>query len=101
MDEASVNVATGYRSYEHFLKWTNVVEIMNGQSQGANCTLNLLCGLECVLYANTVPGGADTIDFLNFWSEVMEYATPNGLPVLENGDIIVYDDSSIHRYDDG
>ena len=31
----------------------------------------------------------------------MEYATPSGLPVLENCDIIVYDDSAIHRYDDG
>ena len=66
LDEASVNVATGYRSNEHFLKGTNAVEIMNGQSQGANCTLNLLCGLKCVLYANTVPGGAETIDFFIF-----------------------------------
>ena len=55
LDEAGINVATGYRSYGHFLKGTNAVEIMNGQSQIANCTLNLLCGLEGVLYANTVP----------------------------------------------
>ena len=74
---------------------------MKGQSQGANYTLNLLCGLEGVLYANTVAGGADTTDFLNFWREAVEYATPNGLPVLENGDIIVYDNAAIHRHDGG
>ena len=50
---------------------------MNGQSQEANYTLNLLCGREGFLYANTVPSGADTIDFLNFWSEAVDYVKLN------------------------
>ena len=100
-DGTGVNVTTGHKSYGHSLKGTNAVEIMNGQSQGANYTLNLLCGLEGVLYANTIAGGANTINFVNFWSEAVEYATPNGLPILENGDIIVYDNAAIHRYDGG
>jgi hypothetical protein len=100
-DEAGVNVATGHRSYGHSLKGTNAVEILNGQSKGANYTLNLLCGLEGVLYANTVFGGADTYDFLNFWSEAVEYTTPSGLPVLDNGDVIVYDNAAIHRFEGG
>ena len=95
------NVATGHRSYGHSLKGTNAVEILNGQSKGVNYTLNLLCGLEGVLYANTVFGGADTYDFLNFWSEAVEYTTPSGLPVLDNGDVIVYDNAAIHRFEGG
>ncbi len=100
-DEAGVNVAVGHKSYGHSLKGTNAVEILSGQSKGANYTLNLLCGVEGVLYANTVFGGADTVDFLNFWSEAVEYTTPSGLPVLDNGDVIVYDNAAIHRYDGG
>ena len=100
-DEASVNVSTGNTFYRHSFKGTNAVEILSGQARGSNYTLNLLCGLEGVLYANTVLGGADTIDFLNFWNEAVECTTPNGLPVLENGDIIVCDNAAIHRYDGG
>ena len=53
-DEAGVNVDTGDSSYGHSLKRNNAVEILNGQSKGPNYTLNLLCGIEGVLYANTV-----------------------------------------------
>jgi hypothetical protein len=42
-----------------------------------------------------------TYDFLNFWSEAVEYTTPSGLPVLDNGDVIVYDNAAIHRFEGG
>lgn len=100
-DEAGVNVASGHRTYGHSLKGTNAVEILSGQSKGANYTVNLLCGLEGVLYANTVCGGADTNDFLNFWNEAVEYTTTSGWPVLDNGGVVVYDNAAIHRFEGG
>lgn len=54
-----------------------------------------------MLYANTIVGGADTVDFLNFWGEAVENTTSSGLPVLENGDVVVYDNAAIHRHNGG
>ena len=48
-DEAGVNVSTGHRFYGRSLKGINAVEILNGNSNGSNYTLNLLCELEGVL----------------------------------------------------
>ena len=78
---------------------TPAVEIIAGSAKGANYTLNVLCGLEGILYVNTVAGGANTIVFLNFWGEAINRTTPSGLPVLDNGDVFVYDNAQIHRHD--
>lgn len=100
-DEAGVNVGVGNPTYGHSLIGTPAVEILAGNTKGANYTLNLLCGLDGVLYANTIAGGANTIDFLNFWGEAIDHTAPSGLPVLDNGDVFVYDNAQTHRHDAG
>lgn len=72
-DEAGVNVGDGNPTYGHSLMGTLAIEIIPGNTKGANYTLNLLCGLDGVFYANTVQGAANTIDFLNFWGEAIGY----------------------------
>lgn len=66
-----------------------------------NATLNLLIGLEGVLYANTEDGATDTLTFLNFWGEAGENRMLNGRPILQYGDILVLDNCATHHYDGG
>lgn len=53
------------------------------------------------MYANTLEGGANTVDFLNLWGEAIDQTVPSGAPVLENGDVFVYDNTQTHRHDGG
>ena len=55
-----------------------------------NTTVNLMCSLTGVDYANTVPGSADTVDFLRFFEEAyMSINIRTARPVLEPGSVIV------------
>lgn len=66
-----------------------------------NVTLNLLIGLQGVLYANTEDGATDTATFLNFWGEAAANMMPNGRPILEYGDLILMDNCATHHYAGG
>ena len=59
-DEAGVHTGTGNPVYGNSLRGEAAVEVISGNKKGANVTLNLLCGLEGVLYANTVEGASDS-----------------------------------------
>ena len=63
-DEAGVHTGTGNPVYGNSLRGEAAVEVISGNKKGANVTLNLLCGLEGVLYANTVEGASDSTIFL-------------------------------------
>ena len=64
-----------------------------------NATLNLLLGLEGVLYANTEDGATDTLTSFNFRGEVGENRMPSGRPILQYGNILVLDNCPTHHYD--
>ena len=72
-----------------------------GSHKGANFTLRLLCGLEGVLYANTVEGASDSTEFLNFFGEAGQLTTANGNPAIEFGDYIILDNCATHRFQTG
>ena len=77
-DEAGIHCGIGNPVYGNSLKGTPAIEVTRGNLKGANVTLNLLCGLEGVLYANTVDGASDSINFLNFFGEAGQVSTSNG-----------------------
>ena len=97
-DEAGVHTGTGNPVYGNSLRGEAAVEVISGNKKGANVTLNLLCGLEGVLYANTVEGASDSTNFLNFNFLV---TTPLGNPAIEFGDYIILDNCPTHRYETG
>ena len=53
-NEAGFHRGIGRPVYGNSLKGTPAIEVIYGNNKGANITLSLLCGLEGVLYANTV-----------------------------------------------
>ena len=95
-DEMGVNLNDCNKRYGHSLKNTPCIEV-GGFSKSQNITLNFLGGLEGVMYANTVTGASDTIEFLNFFAEASRSFQPNGNPVLMAGDIIVLDNCPTHH----
>ena len=86
--------------YGHSVKGQPCIEIMRN-TQTPNVTLNLLCGLNGVMYANTLNGASNTLEFLNFFHEASQFTQPDGNPSLEYGDIIVVDNVALHRFDGG
>lgn len=86
--------------YGHSVKGQPCVKIMRN-SQTPNVTLNLLCGLNGVMYANTLNGASNTFEFLNFFHKASQFTQPDGNPILEYGDFIVVDNVALHRFDGG
>ena len=84
-DEAGFHCGIGRSVYGNSLKGTPAIEVIYGNTKGANITLSLLCGLEGVLYASTVEGASDSMKFLNFFEEAGQVNTANGNPAIELG----------------
>ena len=97
-DEAGVHTGSGNPVYGNSLKGQPAVEVIPGNHK---VTLNLLCGLEGVLHANTVDGALDSTKFLNFFGEAGQATTELGSPVIEFGDYIILYNCSTHRYETG
>jgi hypothetical protein len=53
-----------------------------------------MCGLENIMYANTVGGATDT----SFHSFSTENIQADGRPILEYGDHIIMDNCATHRF---
>ena len=66
-----------------------------------NVTLQVLAGVEGILYANTVDGATTTLDFLEFFGEASNNFLPNGEPVLRYGDHILLDNHATHHNEGG
>ena len=81
----------------HSLVGERCVEISRN-AQSPNITLNLLCGLENIMYGNTVRGATDTIRFLQFFHEASQNFQTDGRPILEYGDHIVMDNCATHCF---
>ena len=99
--EAEINCEIGNSVYDNSLKGTPASKIMRGNQKGVNITLNLLCGLEGVLWANTVQGASNSTQFLHFFGEAGKASNSNGNLALEFSDFIVMDNCSIHRFESG
>ena len=56
-----------------------------------------MCGLAGVAYMNIIDGGADTLDFLEFFEQAAEAVNIYGRPALEVGDIVVMDNCPTHH----
>ena len=54
-----------------------------------------------MLYANTVEGASNSINFLNFFGEAGQVTTSNGNPAIEFGDYIIMDNCATHRFESG
>ena len=97
-DEAGFHCGIGRPVYGNSLKGTPAIEVIYGNTKGANITLSLLCGLESVLHANTVEGASDSMKFLNFFEEARQVTTSNGDRATELGDYIIIDNCATHRF---
>ena len=100
-DEAGIHYGIGNPVYGNSLKGTPAIEVTRGNQKGANISLSLLCGMEGVLYANTVEGASNSINFLNFFGEAGQVTTSNGNPAIEFGDYIIMDNCATHRFESG
>ena len=100
-DETGVNVSDcANPKYGHSVKGTPCVAVMKN-ARTRNVTVNVLCGTSVVMYANTIDGDSNTVEFLSFFFEASQATQPNGNPVLEYGDYIVVDNAAIHRFEGG
>ena len=100
-DEAGIHYGIGNPVYGNSLKGRPAIEVTRGNQKGSNISLSLLCGLEGVLYANTVEGASNSINFLKFFGEEGHVTTSNGNPAIEFRDYIIMDNCDIHRCESG
>ncbi len=100
-DEAGfILPGVGKPNYGHLLVNTACIEV-GRHVNSPNVTLNMLIGLEGLLYANTEDGVSDTLKFLNFFGEASNRFRPNGRPILEYGDYVILDNCSTHHSEGG
>ena len=96
-DESGIKLPdVGRPNYGHSLTGTLAVEISRNMNS-PNITLNLLCGLDDIIYANTIDGTSNSMTFLNFFEESSNVFLPDGKPPYNYGDDIIMDNAPIHR----
>lgn len=86
--------------YGHSMKGQPCTEITR-ITQTPNVTPNFLSVLNGVMYANTLNGASNTVEFFNFFHEASQFTQPNENAILEYGDIVVVDNATLHRFDGG
>lgn len=53
------------------------------------------------MYANTLNGASNTLEFLNFFDKAAQFTQPDDNPILQYGDIIVSGNVPLHHFDGG
>ncbi|XP_069109704.1 uncharacterized protein [Argopecten irradians] len=96
MDESGFKLTTTNPAYGHSKKGQACVEI-GKYRPGTNLTLNLLVGLNGVLYFNFVNGASNMNTYLNFWGEASACQDNMGCPLFKPGDVVIVDNCSIHH----
>lgn len=89
-DESGFKTTVAHRFYGHSKIGERAIEV-GKFIPNANITLNLYVSLDGPAYFNFVDGPSNAQSFLNFWAEAAETFTPNGVPAIEPGDVIVVD----------
>ena len=64
---------------------------------GANLTLNVLTGMDIILYFNFVNGPSNTDTYLQFWGEASISQDGFGRPIFMPGNLIVVDNCPFHH----
>ena len=96
-DESGIKLPdVGKPNYGHSLKGTPAVEISRNMNS-PNITLNLMCGLDGIIYANTINGTSNSMTFLNFFEEASHVFLPDGRALYIYGDHIIMDNAAIHH----
>ena len=57
-----------------------------------------MCGLDGIVYANTVDDTSNALTFLNFFEEAVNVYLPDGKPAYSYGDHVIFDNAPIHHY---
>ena len=98
-DEAGLKLPKhGTRYYGHAPVGQRCIELAH-YHQTPNITLNLLAGLEGVVYATTVKGAANTLHMLQFFEQAARAGNVvTQRPALEFGDVVVMDNCATHHY---
>lgn len=96
----ALHSGVGKPNYGHSPVNTTCVEIGKFLTS-PNITLNMLIGMEGLLYANTENGASDAMTFLNFFGEASNNLMPNGEPILQYGDHVILDNCPIHHNEAG
>ena len=97
-DESGIKLPdVGRPNYGHSLIGTPAVEIFRNMNS-PNITLNLMCGLDGIIYANTVCGASNHMTFLNFFDESMKVFLQDGRPSYTYGDHVIMDNAAIHHH---
>ena len=82
-DEGGIKLPDiGSPKYGHSLVGTPCVELMQN-TQSPEITLNLLCGTNSIMWANTVNGASKTPNFLQFCDDASLCLQPNERPSLK------------------
>ena len=97
-DEAGINLQVCNPTHGHAERGNRAVEVVKA-GKGTNHTLMILASLEGIDFAKIIPGGADTIDYLQFWADADQFLTYSGRPMFDYGDHIILDNCPTHRYD--
>ncbi len=96
-DESGIKLPdVGKPKYGHSLIGTPAVEILSNMNF-PNITLNLMCGLDGIIYANTIDGTSNSMTILNFFEEASHVFLPDGRPPYIYGDHIIMDNAAIHH----
>ena len=95
-DESGVSLYDCNKRYGHSPVNSTCVEL-GRHLKSPNGTLNFLAGLDAVLYANTLDGASNTLEFLNFFDEATKATQINGNPVFMAGDILILDNCAMHH----
>ena len=97
-DESGIKLPdVGRPNYGHSLIGTPAVEIVR-YATSPNITLNFMCGVDRILYANTVDGNSNALTFLNFFEEAASVYLPDGTPAYSYDDNVAFDNAPIHRH---
>lgn len=96
-DESGIKLPdVGRPNYGHSLIGTPAVEMLRNMNS-PNITLNLMCGLDGIIYANTIDGTSNSMTFLNFFDEASQVFLTDGKPPYIYGDRIIMDNAAIHH----
>jgi transposase len=97
LDEAGIKLPdVGRPNYGHSLIGTPAVEVVRNMNS-PNITLNLLCGLDGIIYANTVNGSSNSLTFLRFFEESTQVYLEDGRPPYSYDDHVILDNAAIHH----
>ena len=57
-----------------------------------------MCGVDGIVYANTVDGTSNALTFLNFFEEAVHVYLPDGKPAFSYRDHLINDNVLIHHH---